>query len=205
MAEAAPDLTALRQNAVARQAARAFLWQLRGVPGEIRDESLFAILDAARDPGIYPGLKRLARTDVVVPLYEGKAATELAAYAPYLVNLGTADRVFDWIWQEGWGASWGVFFWSLASTEVLRAHFRRLTMVRTETGQRLLFRFYDPRVLPVFLKSCDAGQLRDMYGPIQSYTAEEQAGASIVRLAQKSAVPGRSEIELSVQTRRLTG
>jgi len=112
-------------------------------------------------------------------LYQGRSATELAAVAPYLVCLGISDRVFDWLWDEGWGESWGVFLWSLVSTDTLRAHFRRLTMVRTDAGERLLFRFYDPRVLGEFLPTCEAAQLREMFGPVQRFMLERDGGREI--------------------------
>jgi hypothetical protein len=104
----------------------------------------------------------------------------LAAVAPYLVGLGTTDRVFDWLWEQGWGESWGIFLWSLVSPDTLRAHFRRLTMVRSDAGERLLFRFYDPRVLRTFLPTCDAAQSEEIFGPVQRFTMEQAAGSGMV-------------------------
>jgi Domain of unknown function (DUF4123) len=137
----------IRRDPAARERAIQSLWQLDGRPERGRQPYLYAILDAARDKRIYPELRRLARTQQVLGLYQGRAASELAAVAPYLVGLGTTDRVFDWLWEQGWGESWGIFLWSLVAPDTLRAHFRRLTVVRSDAGERLLFRFYDPRVL----------------------------------------------------------
>ncbi|HUB47735.1 MAG TPA: DUF4123 domain-containing protein [Acetobacteraceae bacterium] len=170
----------MRQDAAARQRAIQYLWGL-DPPARERQAYLYGILDAARDEGIYPQLRRLAAREHIVGLYQGRAAAELAAVAPYLVCLGTSDRVFDWIWQRGWGKSWGIFLWSLVSIETLRAHFRRLTMVQTAEGKRLLFRFYDPRVLPVFLPTCDADQLRELFGPVQWFAVEDTDGGSLTR------------------------
>jgi hypothetical protein len=178
---------AIRQDGGAKQRAIQLLWQLDEAPGQPRQDGLYAILDAARDPQIYPGLRRLAHTDQVLPLYQGAAATELAAVAPYIVCLGTTNRVFDWIWEIGWGDNWGIFVWSLVTAETLRAHFRRLTMVRTEDGGQLLFRFYDPRVLPPFLQTCDSGQLQEIFGPVQHYMAEMGQGEELARLSPAQA------------------
>jgi hypothetical protein len=180
---AAARREAIRQDVGAKERAIRLLWQLDDTAGRPRQDCLYAIVDAARDPRIYPGLRRLANTDQVLPLYQGAAATELAAVAPYLVGLGTTNRVFDWIWEQGWGESWGIFVWSLVTAEALRAHFRRLTVVRTEDGKRLLFRFYDPRVLPSFLRTCDPPQLREIFGPIQRYIVEISPGAAVVRFS----------------------
>src|ERR1700761_1332141 len=114
----------IRRDPAAKQRAIRELWQLDRMPGGRRQPYLYAILDAARDERIYPGLHQLADTEEIVSLYQGPTASELASVAPYLVCLGTSDRVFDWIWQEGWGESWGIFLWSLVSPQRLREHFR---------------------------------------------------------------------------------
>lgn len=173
------DAAGVRRAPAAKERAKRLLWQLEDRPGRERQGYLYAILDAARDERIYPGLRRLERTDQVLGLYQGRAATELAAVGPYLVSLGTKDRVFDWLWEQGWGDNWGIFLWSLVSPETLRAHFRRLTMVRDAQGKRLLFRFYDPRVLGAFLPTCDAAQMNEIFGPVRSFMLEEAAGSAI--------------------------
>ncbi len=174
------DVAQVRRNAAAKQRAIQCLWQLGAAPGRGRQAYLYAILDAARDERIYPVLRRLAASELIVGLYQGRSATELAAVAPYLVCLGTSDRIFDWIWEQGWGESWGIFLWSLVSVETLRAHFRRLAMVRTDEGQRLLFRFYDPRVLGPFVQTCDTAQLREMFGPVTAYMIESPDGNAVL-------------------------
>jgi hypothetical protein len=171
----------IRRDAAAKQRAIDCLWQLGGQPGQPRRGNLYAILDAARDPEIYRGLRLLSASEPVLSLYQGPAARELAGVAPYIVSLGVTDLVFDWIWNNGWGASWGIFFWSLVSLDTLRAHFRRLTIVRGPDGQRMLFRFYDPRVMRTFAPGCDADQARELFGPeVARFMVESEDGAGIV-------------------------
>ena len=43
----------------------------------------------------------------------------------------------------------------------------KLLWVRDEGQRQLYFRFYDPRVLPVFLPTCDAEQRRQVFGPVE--------------------------------------
>jgi hypothetical protein len=47
-------------------------------------------------------------------------------------------------------------------------------MVKTEEGEELYFRFYDPRVLRIFLPTCDREQLKDFFGPVDYYLCEDE-------------------------------
>jgi hypothetical protein len=143
------------------------------------DPYLYFLIDAARDRSIYRGLRDLSATTQVASLYQGPTAQELAAVAPYLIRLGEGGAAFDWLWHEGWGKGWGVWIWAFGEFAALRAHLRTLTKVRTEDGAVLLFRFYDPRVLPPFLGSCDRDQIRQVFGPVTAYSAETEGGAAI--------------------------
>jgi hypothetical protein len=191
MSEAAV-LTApeVRADPQAKQRAIRILWQLDRIPGGRRQPYLYAILDSARDRRIYFGLRRPAATEEIRCLYQGRAATEMATVAPYLVCLGSSDRVFDWIWEEGWGESWGIFLWSLVSPERLRAHFRRVTIVQTEERQRVLFRFYDPRVLRIILPTCDNNQLAEIFGPVQRFAVEADRGIAVFDALGNEKRPG---------------
>src|SRR5919206_403386 len=43
-------------------------------------------------------------------------------------------------------------------------------------GTPLYFRYYDPRVLNVFLPTCSGAQLKEMFGPVDAFVAESEAG-----------------------------
>ncbi len=169
----APAALATRKDAKATA-----LWHMwcEDVSGAGRGPDLYALLDAARDPAIYRKLRDLAANEEIACLYQGEAAEELAAVGPYLVRLGPRKDVFDWLWDKGWGRSWGIFLWSAAGFAEVRAHFRKLTKVKTEDGQMLLFRFYDPRVLPIFLPTCTPAQIEEMFGPVMRYFVETESG-----------------------------
>jgi hypothetical protein len=166
----------------ARDAVQRQLW--RTDPAGKRLPHLSYLIDAAHDPDISRHLAEDLRAGSAVSLYEGAGAEELADVAPYLVSLGTDERMFAWIWERGWGRNWGVFLWSAAPLLALRQHFRRLTRVRTEDGRTFLFRFYDPRVLSVFLPSCDAAQADEMFGPVECFYAEAEEGTELNAFAR---------------------
>jgi hypothetical protein len=138
--------------------------------------SVCVILDAARDQRIYGGVEGTSLNKCC--LYRGDLPWQLQMAAPYLVELYPDDRFTRWLLNLGWGQSWGVFLRSESSMESLRKHFRQFLIVRDEAGRRLLFRYYDPRVLRVFLPTCDAVQLRSMFGPLQAYFMEAEEPSS---------------------------
>ncbi len=65
----------------ARENAIRLLWQTGDGGGELLPY-LYCIIDAARDPDIYPRLQQFAAREEIVPIYQGAGAVELAAVAP---------------------------------------------------------------------------------------------------------------------------
>jgi hypothetical protein len=155
-----------------RAAAMRLLLDGNGARVSSQPTALSFLIDAARDDDIYPRLRSFAADRLVVGLYEGAAATELAPVAPYLLRCEPDGPVLDWLWREGWARSWGIFIRSAATTAELRRHFRRLTQVKTEDGRVLLFRFYDPRVFAAFAPTCNAEQAEALFGPIDGVTID---------------------------------
>ncbi len=61
------------------------------------------------------------------------------------------------LWSLKDGGSTGAFLLSaLRISRSLRKHFRTFLMVKSPEGDRLYFRYYDPRVLRVYLPTCNA-------------------------------------------------
>ncbi len=176
----------IRRDRAARRRASLLLCRRQAAAEQPQQGQLFAILDAARDRSIYAGLQRFAAWHEVLPLYQGAEADNLAAVGPYLLCLGQTDEIFDWIWENFWGDAWGIFLWSPASAQALWTHFRRHLLARTTDGERLVFRFYDPRVLLPFLPTCNAAQLRDFFGPVQHFALEDDDGATLVTLRREA-------------------
>ncbi|WPB77570.1 DUF4123 domain-containing protein [Archangium violaceum] len=142
------------------------LASLRNAPG-----SLFALLDAARDERILELLRE--SVEEYRSLYEGPQGEVLAEVAPYLVRLPKDSRLLQSLVGEGWGRSWGVFLCcEQQSLKELSRHFRHFLMVQGPEGKPLYFRFYDPRVLGVFLSTCGAPDALRFFGPIRAFLLE---------------------------------
>jgi hypothetical protein len=113
-------------------------------------------------------------------LYEGDSEKFLGSVAPWLFELNDAPADFiDWICKLAPGNSWGVILRSDADSEVVYKHLRKFLIVHTEEGKELYFRYYDPRVLRVFLPTCETEQLLEFFGPLNSILMEDEEGIMI--------------------------
>jgi hypothetical protein len=137
---------------------------------------LYAVLDAARSSRVIQLLHE--SVDETRSLYEGVEGEALANVAPYMVGFEEDSGLLDRLLREGWGQSWGVFVESPVSFELLRRHFRRFLMVEEEeTGGRMYFRFYDPRVLREFLPLATTRQRDEIFADvIESFLLEDEHG-----------------------------
>jgi hypothetical protein len=114
-------------------------------------------------------------------LYRGQSEETLSSVAPYIFQGERGQEFEKWYFDNGWGDSWGVLVFSNEDMKALHKHFRKFLMVKTEEGEELYFRFYDPRVLRIFLPTCDKDQLREFFGPVECYICEdEDPGLGIV-------------------------
>lgn len=142
--------------------------------GESTPGSLWAILDCARDRQIH-GQLVMSRLDYQC-LYAGDVPTELRLVAPHMVELSPRYAFTRSLLSQGWGKSWGVFA-RISDPTALRHHLRKLLTVRDEAGRKLLFRFYDPRVLRNYLPTCTRNELAEVFGPVTRYLTEGPGAA----------------------------
>jgi len=160
-------------------------------------EELWAMLDGASVPGLLDRLDSDPSLESAC-LFRGALEPDMAEVAPYLVKLDLDSEFTEWVVGTGWAQHWGSFVTSRQGFRRLRNHLRALTLVYRRDGTPLYFRYYDPRVLRVFLPTCTPAQLKQMFGPVNAFVAENEAGdaVSIYRLSGE---------ELSSVQRRLNG
>ncbi len=160
--------------------------------------SLFAIVDACQSPE----LVALAKGQLAQParmLFKGAAAsvTEIESVAPYFFPVDLSSDFLD-RWCGSWGKNVGVLMASSAEPRIVFRHLRAIFVVRDEGGQEHFFRFYDPRVLRVYLPTCTESELIEFFGPIDCFLSESEAAASIANFALASGKLRTSMIELTV-------
>jgi hypothetical protein len=135
------------------------------------EANVFAVLDGASIPDL------LAKFDQYQPeygcLYRGELPADLAAAAPYLVRLEQGSALLEWV-LRGVGKHWGIFAAGPVNLRTMRQHFRRLLTVELPEGKTVFFRFYDPRVLRVFLPTCSREEQQVLFGPVVCYWVEDE-------------------------------
>lgn len=141
--------------------------------------NVYVILDAARNPKVYPGVKSCALQ--WTSLYLGKIPTELEEVAPYLVKLSKNDPFTRTVIEEGWTDHWGIYMWAPSELIELRQHFRKFLMVKDENGKDLVFRYYDPRVFRTYVPTCTSAELESIFGPVHDFILAGQDPSTVLR------------------------
>lgn len=129
------------------------------------------IVDAARDRRIF-GLLLECFYSQHTCLFSGDITPQMQLVAPYLVELDYEHQKTRHFLRQAWGNNWGVFLKCEERMATLRRHLRTILVVRDQPGNRLLFRYYDPRVLRVYLPTCTKEELDAVFGPIERFLAE---------------------------------
>ena len=175
------------------------LWE-PAVEEENPQWDVYAILDGARNELIYPAvLQSGCETEC---LYLGELEPDMAEAAPYLVKLQKDHPFTEWLIKEGWGDSWGIYLRASSPFRDLRRHFRKFLMVYDPNHKPLYFRYYDPRVMRVYLPTCNADELRIVFGPVKLYVMEDSSPTGILQfrlgssgvLEQQATIPQATQV-----------
>jgi hypothetical protein len=143
---------------------------------EAEDRHAYVVLDGAQNAQL---LDWLYGPDA--PRFEclltGDKEPDMAEVAPYLCKLEPGSRFATEVVEKGWGPNWGVLLTSREDLPRVWRHLRQQFRVYGPDLEPLFFRFYDPRVLRMFLPSCDGKQLADFFGCVDFFLSEGEAGA----------------------------
>ena len=76
-------------------------------------------------------------------------------------------------------------------------HLEKSILVKTESEKEYFFRFYDPRVLRIFLPTCNAEQLKEFFGPVEQFICEDANPdfALVFSLEENVLITGRLPIK----------
>ena len=171
---------------------------IQTISGELfKNEELnvFAVLDGASIPDL---LQRLYEQQPQhVCLYRGELEPDMAEVAPYLVRLEKDSDFTDWLIEKGWGEHWGIFALSRESLSAMRRHFRAILVVYTPENKPVYFRYYDPRVMRVYLPTCNVEDLSKVFGSVDHYLLEDEDSKTALRFRNDSGELRQEKISLT--------
>lgn len=106
-------------------------------------------------------------------LFLGKTGEMLDSVAPYLCQIELPADSFISLISNPPHERWGIILKSDLDFKSIHHHLRKFLYVKTEQGKKLYFRFYDPSVLPTFLKTSDENQLTEFFGKIDGFVCTD--------------------------------
>lgn len=157
---------------------------------------LYAVLDGASLPNLPAVLSGHALEYVC--LLPGELDPDLTLAAPYLAELSALSPFAAEFLSEGLGRHWGILAAANAPFRDLRMHLRKFLSVWDPDGKPLFFRYYDPRVLRIYLPTCTAEELAVFFGPIAAFYAEGEEPASLIRFTAAGNGLGQQVVSLAV-------
>jgi len=162
---------------------------IQTINGELfKNEELnvFAVLDGASIPDLLDQLYEQQPEHVC--LYRGELEPDMAEVAPYLVRLEPGSDFTDWLIEKGWGRHWGIFALSGESLRAMRNHFRAFLIVYTPENKPVHFRYYDPRVMRIYLPTCNSKELDTVFGPVDEFLLEGEGAKMALRFRNNSGI-----------------
>ena len=145
------------------------LWEILFGPEGDPTLATYTILDGAACEDLLPILEQHDPDHCC--LYAGDLDDDVEEVAPYLIRLEPDHPFTAWLLESIGHKPWGIFCKAPSTLRELRKHFRQFLLVKGPEGENLYFRFYDPRVLLVFLPTCDPDQVLDLFGPVDAFVS----------------------------------
>ncbi len=135
----------------------------------------YLLLDGAQIDGLLQQVYRLQEAPECALLYQKTPYASLAESGPVLVRTQPGSSFFGHF-QAHWQTTAGVHLISDAEPDHLHEHLRSLVHARLEHGGSVLFRYYDPRILPLWLESLSAEERDYCMGPVERFVIPDEAG-----------------------------
>lgn len=143
---------------------------------------IWAIVDAAQDQKVYWTLTNSFLQHTC--LFAGRLPQALEMAAPYLVQLDPDDKLTEYL-AENIGRNLGIFIRCDLGLKDVRKHLRSFLTVKDMKGRKMLFRYYDPRVLRVYLPTCNIAELQTVFGPIKAFWTESDQPGTLTQFEMK--------------------
>jgi Domain of unknown function (DUF4123) len=146
----------------------------------------YVVLDRARVLGKFEEGFNLNKSGL--SLFYEKGEKIFSNAGPYLFKYDNSTEFAKWLYEGGWGNFWSIFIETSLNFDNLLRHFRRFLIVKTEDKEQLYFRFYDPRVLKIFLPTCERDQILEFFGDIKSFFVEGITREEVIRYRHQDGI-----------------
>ncbi len=144
----------------------------------------FLIIDAARTYEKIQEAPEILKNSYC--LYNEKGDEVLSSVAPYVVDCEISKNTLQWVEENVWGNSGCTFLFSNILFDKICIHLKHFITAKIEDGQELYFRFYDPRVLKIFLPSCNKQQILEFFGPVEYFIVEGETKEEAIVFKQRN-------------------
>jgi hypothetical protein len=112
-------------------------------------------------------------------LFDRRADRRLLLVAPWLVRLSLAQDIGRRLEELGPSLPWGCYVYSTVDISSLRAALRRFNIARLpNSARKVLFRYWDPRVMRVFLAVANKAQRELLFEWIERIEAPDRSFAA---------------------------
>jgi len=155
-----------------------FLWE------RVRQErsNLFAIIDSEKKEEV---LRMFITSNVLYKsLFEGTIDERYWGESGFLVDCSSDASFFHWLTTNAWGESCCIYFASRVPFEKLFRHFQKFNRVYLEDDDVVYFRFYDPRVLRVYLPTCNKKEIETFFGDVDGFFLEDEDPRIIITFSR---------------------
>jgi pSer/pThr/pTyr-binding forkhead associated (FHA) protein len=159
-------------------------------------QPLYALLDASREPSVLKVI--LESKEEYQSLFEGAQGAQLAHFAPYLIRIPQKSPLIETLTHQAWSKSWGVFLTCDQPLKDLRTHFRHFLTVNLPDGSQVYFRYYDPRVLRLFLPTCLPEETTQFFGPVKHFLIEAEDPATALHFTRGTKGADKKELQLAL-------
>jgi Domain of unknown function (DUF4123) len=109
-----------------------------------------------------------------ISLYRERNEEKLADTAPYMFEYIAESAFEQWVNAQSWKRYCGILIETADEPNEVHRHLRKFLIVQDEDGKKLYFKYYSPRVLRIFLPTCDTQQLAEFFGPIKFFFMEDE-------------------------------
>lgn len=139
----------------------------------------YAVVDLASAQQLRPVIADQLPS-VAEPLFAREFPRALLQVGPWLVRLSKAPEVERMLVEMGADLPWGYYVHSTFDIVSLRQSLRRFNLARLpDTQKEVLFRYWDPRVMRVFLDVATREQYRRLFELIEKLESPDGAFCAI--------------------------